>query len=77
MTWNHRVMRRVCDDEVCYGVHEVFDIGDGKLSWTAEPVAPHYNETTDAEYSLRADFERQLKALNWPILDYETGKEIE
>lgn len=77
MTWNHRVMRRVCDGEVCYAVHEVYYMEGGKLSWTEEPVAPHYNETTDENYSLRADFERQMKALNFPILDYKTGEEIE
>ena len=72
-------MRRVIDGEVFYGVHEVFDDIDGKLGWTEESVAPHYNETTDSDsdWSLRKDFERQMKALNWPILDYETGEEIE
>jgi len=77
MTWNYKVMRRICDGEICYGIHEVYDMGNGKLSWSEEPIAPHYNETTDKDYSLRADFEKQMKALNFPILDYETGKEIE
>ena len=77
--WGHRVMRQLLDHGgVTFAVHEVYYDADGAVvTQTKDAVAPHFNETTDPDWSLRKDFGRQMKALDLPILDHATGKEIE
>jgi hypothetical protein len=76
--WNNRVVKRVWKEgtfeETTYSVHEAFyglDGGDTPHI-TMEPEAP--SGETIAE--LREELERMLRALNAPVLDYETRKEI-
>jgi hypothetical protein len=75
--WNHRAVRRVypgvLDGEASYSIHEVYyGLGGIKPSITVGPDYP-YGETV-AE--LREDLERMLRALDKPVLDYETREEI-
>lgn len=58
--------------ELRYEIHEVFYKDDGKKSWTDEPAAPG-SETLDG---LRWVLTSMLKALDKPVLDYETGAEV-
>jgi hypothetical protein len=76
--WNERVMRRVDPDgEVTFAVHEVYYDADGVVNgWTDDACAPLYNESTDDGWSLRQAFERQMRALDLPVLDYETGRAV-
>jgi hypothetical protein len=77
--WNHRVVRRVykdvADSETVYCIHEAFYNLDGtehKPSITMEPDYP-CGETIE---ELREDLQRMLRALDHPILDYETQEEL-
>ena len=74
--WNHRVVRRVypgaLDGEVAYQIHEAYYGLEDKLVITKEP--DHPQGETLAE--LRKDLERMLRALDKPVLDYETREEI-
>ena len=77
-TWNYRVLRRIGGEGMThyymFAVHEVYydDLGfvDG---WTEMPDAP-FGDTLD---ELRADYRMMAEALELPVLDYETGKEVE
>ena len=72
--WTHRVMRRKIKGEYFYGIHEVhFDTPEKIEGWTEEEMAPcgdSLNELKDAVKFFR-------KALDEPVLDYETGKAID
>jgi hypothetical protein len=74
--WNHRVVRRVypgaLDGEVAYQIHEAYYGIEDKPLISTEPDHPH-GETPE---ELREDLERMLRALDKPVLDYETREEI-
>ena len=80
MSWNHRVVRRTYththrDDTILYQIHEVYYNEDGHLtinSITEEPIRI-MEETMD---DLKKTVERLTKCLEYPIIDYETLKEI-
>ena len=81
--WNYRVMRRtyLSDfggetlDEI-YEVH--YDDNGNVTGWTERPGGPcYYVDADDGEGSIRDDIQRMMEACDKPILDYETGKEIE
>ena len=77
--WNYRVMRHEVQtpsgDETYYAIHEVYYTEDGKIDGWAE----------DASGSPSGDtFEEMIRDLAWiiaavtkPILDAETGNEVE
>jgi hypothetical protein len=71
--WNHRVMRRTVDGETFDAVYEVFYTDDGVVEgWTDNPVSP-----MSEPGNIREDIERFLRACDKPMLDWETGKEID
>jgi len=79
MTWNHRVVRRTwrkgeVDEEKEYAIHEAYygRDDDGGISITADHKAP-YGETVE---ELRETLQRMLRALDRPVLDYDTREEI-
>lgn len=80
MTWNYRVVRiiHVHPDgtrESDYGIHEAFYTDDQSTpsSITVNQIAP-YGETKG---ELRECLAMMLKALDKPVLDYDTRKEVE
>ena len=73
MSWNHRVMRHATTSHdgskgEFYQIHEVYYEGE-KVGYTTDSVAP-FGETLE---ELKQDFERQQKAFDKPVLDYEEG----
>lgn len=78
MSWNHRVVRKeyTYPDgyvEVSYGIHEVFYVeGETSLAFTTNPVAP----VGESVEELRITLERMLRALDKPVIDYETREEL-
>jgi len=76
--WNHRVVRRVYRDEigglqeVAYQIHGAYYGLEDKPAITEEPDHPHGETLAE----LRKDLERMLRALDKPVLDYETREEI-
>jgi len=77
-TWNYRVLRRVGGSGTThyftYAVHEVYydDLGIVE-TWTEAPDGPLGDTLAD----LRADHRMMAEAFELPVLDYETGKEVE
>lgn len=79
MGWNHRLMRHRDKlpngdiDEVLV-FHEVYykDGTDEVDGWTENGITI-VGETVD---DIRWNLDKMIEALNKPILDYETGKEI-
>ena len=66
-TWSYRIMRHAePNGDVWYGMHEVYDMGDGEQLWTDDPVRP-FGETVD---ELREDMELMLRDMKRPIMDY-------
>ena len=74
-TWNYRVMTRALPDGVhTYAIHEVYydDLGLVE-TWTEAPDGP----MGDTLAELRSDHRMMAEAFELPVLDYETGKEVE
>ena len=77
MSWNHRVVRRSYTHadgyvEDTYQIHEAYYDVEPKLLLTISGVSAIGNTVQE----LREDLERMLKALDKPVLDYETREEI-
>lgn len=73
--WNHRVVRRRTTGpaEVSYAIHECH-YTDGKLEMLTVDATPAYGEDLEG---LRWSLTKMLEALDKPVVDYETRKEIE
>ena len=77
--WNHRVVRRTYDQgksqEVQgFYIHEAYYGIDGdNPAITVEPIAP----CGESVEELRKDLHQMLRALDKPVLDYETREEIQ
>src|SRR5271155_1287738 len=77
MSWNHRVVRRTYNagkssQEVAYYIHEAYYGLDATPSITVEPTPPH----GDSLAGLKKTLQQMLRALDKPMLDYETREEI-
>ena len=77
MGWNHRVVKRTYPEpsgETFYQIHEAYYglNGSGKPSITVDPMYA-IGESVD---ELRETLQRMLRALDKPVLDYETREEI-
>ncbi len=70
MSWRYRVIRRVDDNEVGYGIHEVFTLPDNDVTWTAEAVGP-FGETLE---ELSDDLALMQRALSEPVLEEVEGE---
>jgi hypothetical protein len=69
VSWNHRVLRRKEGEGYTYAIHEVYYDPDGNVAaCTENPVAP-YGESLD---ELIEDVESYRRALNLPVIDYDT-----
>ena len=81
--WNHRVVKRVypaltvgkirVPKEIVYGIHETYYglKGEALPSITLDAI-----ETEESIPALRKTLQRMLRALDKPVLDYDTRKEI-
>jgi hypothetical protein len=67
MSWTYRVVRRVHEGEVSFGIHEAFDDGDIEKphSITTDPVAP----VGDTVEELAETLGRMQSALAKPVLE--------
>jgi len=72
--WNYRVMRRKhVSDYHTYGIYEVYYTAKDKPNfWSEDPLPP----IGDSLKELKDDFKLYKRALDKPVLDFETGKEI-
>lgn len=71
MSWNHRVVKRIYPEpsgETFYQIHEAYYGLEDKPLITTEPKAL-VGESID---ELRETLQRMLRALDKPVLDYET-----
>jgi hypothetical protein len=69
MSWNYRVLkRRHSDDEVTYGIHEVYYDKQGNPSFcSTNPMEPFGSTFKD----LNLDFSLMRKAFKLPVLNYQ------
>ena len=74
--WNHRVVRRNYKGaypETLYSIHETFYGLDGELPvFTTDPS----DVSGESVGELRQTLQWMLKALDKPVLDYETREEV-
>lgn len=92
MSWEYRVMRqthkwtvaKVEKSKYVYQIHEVYYHLDEnnkiETSWTVNPIEAYScpePEDKDKLEGMRWQLEKMLEALDKPILDYETGKELD
>ena len=75
--WNHRVMMTVTpivnmDNDITYGIHEVYYRGDKVINWTDTPV----EIVEESLKNLKATLKNMLEACQLPVLDSITGEEI-
>lgn len=75
MSWNYRVVKRIFfkgtpDEETVYAIHEMYYDPDGH---TTEPVTFQ----ADSKRDLLLTLDRAMLALFRPVIDYDTGKEID
>jgi hypothetical protein len=70
--WTYRVVKRVREGEVVYGIHEAYDDGDiaQPHSITMEPVGP----VAESVEALREVLDRMAAAVGKPVLGYEDVK---
>jgi hypothetical protein len=69
MSWNYRVMKKRIKGEDVFEIHEVYYHPDGRIhTWSEDPVIL-YGETPE---ELKQDILRQSRALERPVLDYDT-----
>ena len=72
MTWNHRVVRKVYEHEVLFGIHEVFNFShtDAKMI-TINPV----DVCGESVEELKETLDWMQKALEQPVLEYSDFEE--
>ena|SRR2546421_10836271 len=79
--WNHRVVRRVYhhgkQDEVVYSIHEAHYREEGKGSGPCDITMNPTDVSGESVDDLKWTLEHMLKALDKPVLDYDTREEIE
>ena len=76
--WNYRVVKTThkIGEEIIdsYGIHEAYYDNDIITSVTESPINIYSEEGMEG---LRKEFEGLRKALECPVIDYDTLKEIE
>lgn len=73
-TWNYRLMRRSAIGETTIAIHEVYyDEDDHIEGWTETPCHPIGNTVC----GLMDEIVTMLEAFDKPVLDYESGVEVE
>lgn len=72
-TWNHRVLRKKDVGGEWYAVHEVYYDKKGKPTGATQDEVGPCGETLE---QLKAELEMFARALDKPVLDYETLQEV-
>ena len=63
--WNYRIIRRMRDEVITFGVHEVYYSDDSEIEfWTEEPVLP----SGESAGELREDVFHFMSAFKYPVL---------
>jgi hypothetical protein len=78
MSWSYRVIKRVTkiplgDIDISYGIHEVYYDSNGDIVNISEK--PSYVISDDTE-GLKWQLERMILACKKPVIDYNTGEQV-
>ncbi len=78
MSWNYRVVKTVTkiplgDMDISYGIHEVYYDENGDIVNISESLA---HPLSDDLEGLKWSLERMMEACNKPVIDYNTGEEV-
>jgi len=74
MGWNYRIVRKKYGNEFQFGIHEAFYKDKQKKPYaiTEGPMEP----TGETLEELKKDYKQMAEAFKYPVLDYDTRKEI-
>ncbi len=78
MAWPYRVVKTVTkiplgDIDISYGIHEVYYDENGDIVNISESLA---HPLSDDLEGLKWSLERMMEACNKPVIDYNTGEEV-
>lgn len=78
MSWNYRVVKTVTkiplgEMDVSYGIHEVYYDSNGTIINISESLA---HPISDDLEGLRWNLKEMMEACNKPVIDYNTGEEV-
>lgn len=74
MSWNHRILKHVSEQDISYGVHEVYyDDAGNPNAWTEREVGPH----GESEREMRQSWMLYRSAFWKPVLVVKDGKVID
>jgi hypothetical protein len=78
MSWSYRVVKTVTKiplglNDISYGIHEVYYDENGDIVNISESLA---HPLSDDLEGLKWSLERMMEACNKPVIDYNTGEEV-
>jgi hypothetical protein len=78
MAWSYRVVKTVTkiplgNIDISYGIHEVYYDENGDIVNISESLA---HPLSDDLEGLKWSLERMMEACNKPVIDYNTGEEV-
>jgi len=78
MSWNYRVVKTVTkiplgDTDISYGIHEIYYDENGDIVNISESLA---HPISDDLGGLRWNLKRMMEACKKPVIDYNTGEEL-
>ena len=78
MSWNYRAVKTVTkiplgDTDISYGIHGVYYDDNGDIVNISESLAHPISDDLDG---LKRNLERMMEACNKPIIDYNSGEEL-
>ncbi len=78
MAWSYRVIKTVTkiplgNIDISYGIHEVYYDENGDIVNISESLA---HPLSDDLEGLKWSLERMMEACNKPVIDYNTGEEV-
>ena len=78
MSWNYRVVKTVTkiplgDMDISYGIHEVYYDSNGTIINISESLA---HPISDDLEGLKRNLKEMMEACNKPVIDYNTGEEL-
>jgi hypothetical protein len=78
VSWNYRVVKAVTkiplgDTDISYGIHEIYYDENGDIVNISESLA---HPISDDLEGLQWNLERMMEACKKPVIDYNTGEEL-
>ena len=73
MTWNYRIVRRISGDDFLYAIHEAYYDKSGLCDAITQDAVGISGDTLE---ELREDYKMKKEAFRFPVLDYDTRKDI-